>query len=406
MENRVLIIHVIAKLELGGAQRVVLETIKRLDSERFESVLITGSQGPLVEEAKSLRQVKLHFLRELKRELDPWGDLIAVLKIRNILRREVRSLSSLGSLRPEASGLKACISPPIIVHTHGSKAGLLGRIAARLAGMPVVFHTVHGFAFHDFQPKVVKRAIVIAERLCAKFTTLLIAVSTATREKGLREKIGDRSKYTVLYPGAVLDEFVRVTVDLREKKRELGLHADLPVVGTISCFKPQKAPLDFVKVAARVLSFYPDVQFVAVGDGVLRGEVERLSERLGVRGKVHLLGWRTDVPQIVPLFDVFLLTSLWEGLPIVFAETMSQGIPSVATRVDGTPEAVIDGVTGFLAPAHGVEALAEKVLVLLRDREMRLLMGDRGRERAGKFDIGRMVTELEKLYLSLSRTSW
>ncbi len=383
MERKALIVHVIAKLELGGAQRVVLETARRLDRECFESVLITGSQGLLVEEAKSLRGVRTHFLPEFVREVHPLKDLLALFRIRDILSAEARR-----------------VMRPIIVHTHGSKAGVLGRVAARLAGIPTVMHTIHGFAFHQFQPEVVKTAIVSIERFCAKLTTILIAVSRATREKGLRERIGDRSKYVVVYPGTVLDQFLRVKVNRKEKKEELGLDPDLPVVGTVSCFKPQKAPLDFIRVAAKVLKSFPRVQFVAVGDGVLRGEVEELISRLRLTGRIHLLGWRRDVSQIVPLFDVFLLTSLWEGLPIVFAEVMSQSVPAVATSVDGTSEAVTDGVNGFLAPPHQVEALADKVLLLLRQKDTRLRMGARGRQTIGKFDIGRMVEEIERLYLS------
>jgi len=391
MKTRV--IHIIAKLELGGAQKVVLETIRRLDPQRFESVLITGSEGLLVEEAVRIGQdhnIKIYFLPHLLREIRPLQDLRALLNIKKILRQIRNS---------EIGNRKSYLRNPVIVHTHGSKAGVLGRIAAKMANVLIIVHTIHGFAFHEFQNTWMKRFYVLLERFCGKFTTILIAVSNATQRKGLLERIGSPSQYRVIPPGTVLDKFLQEKVDPKEKRRELGIQSEVPVVGTITCFKPQKAPLDFIQVARGVTQSLPNCQFVVVGDGELREEIEGLIQRLGLVENVKLLGWRWDVPEVLSTFDLFLLTSLWEGLPLVHGEVMSEGKPIVATRVEGTPEAIVDGVNGFLVKPRDIDGMVDRVLHLLRDESLRKRMGDEGRKRAGMFDIQKMVERIEEVYL-------
>ncbi|MCH7760995.1 glycosyltransferase family 4 protein [candidate division TA06 bacterium] len=371
---KIRVVHIIAKLELGGAQRVVLETIRRLDRKQFESVLITGKEGILVDEAKRIGQelnIKTYFLPQLLREIRPIQDLRALYAIKQILRAS--------SIQHPASR--------IIVHTHGSKAGVLGRFAAKMARVPVIIHTIHGFSFHDFQNLWIKKLYIGLERFCGKFTTVLVAVSRATQKKGLRVRIGGPFQYRVIPPGTRIEEFLHVKVDPNEKKKELGIPVDVKVVGTITCFKPQKAPLDFIQVAKGVIGTLPDCRFLIVGDGELRGEVEKMIQEFGLADHVKLLGWRRDVPEVLSTFDLFLLTSLWEGLPLVYGEVMSEGKPIVATRVDGTPEVIEDGVNGYLVEPRDIKGMVDRVLRLLKDDGLRKKMGEAGRKRAGQFDV-------------------
>jgi glycosyltransferase involved in cell wall biosynthesis len=390
---KIRVIHIIAKLELGGAQRVILETIRRLNPKLFESILITGKEGILVEEAVRIGKtlnIKTYFLPHFRREIRPFHDLRALFTIKNILQ-EFRT-------PPALSGIEGHPASMIIVHTHGSKAGVLGRIAAKLAGIPIVLHTIHGFAFHDFQNSWVRRLYISVERFCGKFTTILVAVSKATQRKGLLAKIGSPFQYRVVPPGAVLEEFLHVKVDPLVKKGDLGIPKESPVVGTITNFKPQKAPLDFIHVARDVKQVVSDCRFVMVGDGELRGEVEGLVKQYGLSDNVILLGWRRDVPEVLSVFDLFLLTSLWEGLPLVHGEVMSEGKPIVATRVDGTPEVIDDGVNGFLVDPKDIKGMVDRVLRLLKDDGLRKKMGEEGKKRAGRFDIQSMVEKIEVLY--------
>jgi len=372
-------IHVIAKLELGGAQRIVIETARRLKG--YRNVLLAGEEGPLTREALSLEGVETCLLTSLKREIHPFYDFLSLLSIGRIISREV------------ARGRE------VIVHSHGSKAGVLARIAGRAARASGVVHTIHGFAFHEYQPRFTRLFYVLVERFCARFCDRLVAVSRATMRKGLGEKIGTPEKYRVIYP-AILEEHFRLEpFDVASKRKEIGIDASSPVVGTVCCFKPQKAPLDFVEMARMVNAAVPEARFVMVGDGVLMEDVKRSLDRNKLLSLFRLLGWREDVPDIVAALDVFVLTSLWEGLPMVHAEAMSKGKPVVATSVDGTPEAVLDGVNGFLAPPGDVNRLAERVILLLKDPELRDKMGKAGRRIAfPTFSMDRLVRDITALY--------
>jgi glycosyltransferase involved in cell wall biosynthesis len=376
------IVHIITKLELGGAQQNTLFTIEHLNRERFQPYLIANNEGILVSEAIALKGVKTFLLPELIREINPFMDMKALFKINGILR----------SLKKNNAAM--------IVHTHSSKAGILGRWGARLAGADIIIHTIHGFGFHDYQSSLLRAFIILLEKLTAMITDKFIAVSRANIQKGAEKGIFSKRKATLIRSGIELEDFRGVKVNTGEKKKELGVEPSLPLVTMIGCLKPQKAPLDYVEVAHLVLH-KEDAQFILVGDGILRKTVEKRVEELAVGERFKLLGWRRDIAQILAVTDIFVLTSLWEGLPRVLPQAMIMGIPIVATGVDGTPEAVSDGINGFLLEPHDIKGMAEKIVYLLRHSDKAQDMGEKGKAMVGEFDIGKMVTEQEKLYLKL-----
>ena len=378
------VVHIITKLELGGAQQNTLFTVAHLDRERFRPYLITNNKGILVSEAMALKDIKTFFLPELIREINPVMDMRALFKIRGILR----------SLKKNDSGM--------IVHTHSSKAGILGRWGARLAGADVIIHTIHGFGFHDHQSSLIRAFIILLEKLTATITDKFIAVSQTNIQTGIDKGIFPIQKATLIRSGIVLEEFSRIRVNKGNKKKELGVAPNHPLVAMIGCLKPQKAPLDYVEVAHLVLQ-EKDAYFILVGDGILREKVEKQMAARGLGERLKLLGWRRDIPEILAATDIFVLTSLWEGLPRVLPQAMIMGIPIVATNVDGTPEAVTDGLNGFLVDPHDVRRMAEKIVYLLNHSEKARAMGVRGKDMVGEFDIGKMVNDQEKLYLSLLR---
>jgi len=375
-------IHIIAKLELGGAQRIAIETARRLKG--FRNILISGTEGPLVQEAKDLKGVETYLFPCLRREIHPGLDFLSFLIIGRLISKEV------------ARGRE------VVVHSHGSKAGVLARFAARAARASAVVHTVHGFAFHEYQATPVRIAYVLVERMCAKFCDVLVAVSNSTVLKGLREKIGTRDQYVVINPAITDEHFEEIEFDAGLKKKDLGIEESALVVGTVCCFKPQKAPLDFVKAAESVHKVLPGVEFVMVGDGVLMSDVRRAISQKNLEDVFHLLGWRDDVVVIINTFDVFVLTSLWEGLPMVHAEAMCSAKPVVATSVDGTPEVVTDGVSGFTVPPKDIRSIADRVITLLEDEQLRKRMGEAGKKLVSpRFTMDRLVSDVSSLYQRL-----
>jgi glycosyltransferase involved in cell wall biosynthesis len=229
---------------------------------------------------------------------------------------------------------------------------------------------------------------------------MFIAVSQASIKKGVARGIFPKKKATLIRSGIELEKFTGIRIKQQEKKKELGIEPSLPLVTMIGCLKPQKAPLDYVEVAHQVLQ-ERKAHFILVGDGELRQKVEKKAVQWGLKDKFKLLGWRRDIPELLAATDIFCLTSLWEGLPRVLPQAMALGVPIVATGVDGTSEAVIHNVNGFVAKPRDTKTMAKRIIYLLDHPEEAKNMGRQGKKMVGKFDIWQMVREQEDLYLKL-----
>ena len=389
--NRTKVVHISTKLDLGGAQQNTLFTVAHLARSRYDPVLISGTNGLLVEDAKKLDDVKVYLLTELVREIRPIKDLIALFKIRNILKE----------LKKDNVKIESESNSQIIVHTHSVKAGVLGRWAAYMAGVKIIISSIHGFSFNDYQPSLVRAFYIYLEKLTSIITTKFVAVSNADIEKGIRNKIFTKDKVRLIRSGIDISRFMNKNHNRLGKRKELGIEVEIPVVAMIACFKPQKSPLDFVKVAKIISDEIPDACFLIVGDGVIRSKIENLIEKISMEDKIILLGWRRDIPEILSCIDILVLTSLWEGLPRVFPQAMASGIPVVATEVDGAPEAIKNGVTGFLLQPRDIKGMAERIISLIRNPDRAREMGEEGRKSVGEFDIWKMVEQQEELYTSL-----
>jgi len=376
-EDKINLLYVVTKLELGGAQKQLLSLIKGVNPERFNLLLFTGQEGLLVKEASSIPHLKLKRCRFLKRSIHPFKDLLALINLYLFIKK-----NNIG-----------------IVHTHSSKAGILGRLAAKLAGVKAIVHTVHGWSFHDYQPVFLRKLFILLERFTALFTDKLIVTSYYDQAKGLKNRIGTQAKYSLIRYGIDYAEF---NINDFSVRRELGLNSNDLVVGMIACFKPQKCPQDFIKLACLVTRSSLKVKFVLVGDGILRPKIERLISRFNLEQNVILTGWRRDIPRVLSAFDVFVLTSLWEGLPITVLEAMAAGKAVIATDTGGIREVVSQGKTGFLVQPHDLEGLAKKLISLLIENELRMRIGSLAQESL-KYDfiVNNMINNTELLYASL-----
>jgi glycosyltransferase involved in cell wall biosynthesis len=376
------LLHIITKLELGGAQKTALELVGNLDRNKYHLFLISSREGMLLEEALKIPDLQIYLVPSLKRYISPISDLKALLSIVRFIKKNNIH----------------------IVHTHSSKAGIIGRWAARFAGVPVIIHTIHGFGFHDNQNWFTRKLYISLERSAAKFTDILVAVSESDISKGLRNRIGHRGKYRLIRYGIRLDEFLNNHIDIDDKRRRLGIDPASRVVGMVACLKPQKSPLDFIKAASLVKRSVPEAKFLLIGDGALRRKSENLIRRLKLQRDIRLLGWRRDIADIMRALDVFVLTSLWEGTPLVFLEALASGLPIVATRVDGGPEIVKDQINGFLVPPRDHKMLAEKIITLLSQKQLRQKMGQAGWQMMDKsFDVSTMIKRTEEVYLEIKQ---
>ena len=287
-----------------------------------------------------------------------------------------------------------------IVHTHSSVAGVLGRMAAASMKVPVIIHHVHGWGLQEGMSKALQSTYVGLERLCAKYTTRMIAVSEPTLQKGLQLNICPEGKFKLIYNGISLDRF-RKKHDREQICIELGLNPSCKIVGMVGRLDKQKNPLDFIKASALVAQQYANVQFIIVGDGALRNDCECLIRTLNIGDRIRLVGYRSDVERMYNIMSVFALSSLWEGLPIVFQEAMTAGKPIVANDVDGASDVVHEGETGYLVAPHHPEEMAERILTLLQHEDQCRRMGEKARKYAECFSVNVMTRSIEMLYREL-----
>ncbi|MFH1062350.1 MAG: glycosyltransferase family 4 protein [Candidatus Omnitrophota bacterium] len=373
--EKVRVLHIITNLALGGAQKNALYTLDNLDSNKYEKYFISAPWGGLFEDIEQYKGINFYFLNCLKRRIAPLNDLFVFFALRRYMRKHKIS----------------------IVHTHSSKAGIIGRWAAKFAKVPIIIHTVHGWSFHEHMSKPLKALYVFLEQRAAKITSRFIIVSSSDKQKGLAHQIGTAQQYELIRYGIEISKFYKPDSSVEKKAKQ--------VVGMIACLKPQKNPLDFIKAAAIISKTNKAVEFMCVGDGCLRPKIEREIKRNALSSQLSLLGWRKDIPDLIAAMDIVVLCSLWEGLPIALLEAMAAAKPIVAYDSDGIREAVLNNKNGYLVEPGDVQGLAKKIQELLDDQLLAKTMGQTGHNllKESEFNARQMMRKIEALYAKLLR---
>jgi len=387
------IARVITRLNVGGpAAHVVLAT-KHLESLGFKTTLITGNLAPGERRADELiaeLDESPVVLEKLGRDVSIVHDVATLIRLVRIFREQ----------------------KPDIVHTHTSKAGALGRLAAWIARVPVRVHTYHGLVFSRHFSPMRSRIYIWLERLLARLTTRLIAISPTQKIDLVRQfRIAPEAQIKCIPLGLDLERFLKQPSPSFTLRRELGLSADDYLVGWVGRLAPIKDPFLLVEVAKRVVEMVPSCHFAVAGDGELRRELENALRRNHLSANVHLLGWRTESHEIYNDFSLVLLTSKNEGTPLVLLETMACGKPFVAPDVGGISDLTFGdcderaGVRYFenaALAARTASSLASAVVRLLEDSRLRRNMGQRAREFvASRYSAERLARDLANLYTQL-----
>jgi glycosyltransferase involved in cell wall biosynthesis len=365
---RVRVLHVITHLGPGGATDNTLLSVAGLDRDRYQVDLAAGP-GALEERARAAAD-RLIVLPGLCRALGRPADLRAAVTLWRLAGRYD------------------------LVHTHTAKAGILGRLAAWARRVPVVVHTIHAFPVNDHMPALERRLLLAVERLAARCAHRVITVCRANGEEAVELRIARPEQLRVVVSGVPVDAVLGG--DGPAARAALGIPAAAPVFGTVTRLMEQKAPLDFVAAARQVLAQLPEAHVLLVGDGPLRPEVEAA---VGDEPRIHLLGHRADVPDLLAAMDVVAFSSLWEGLGRALTEAVLAAKPVVATAVNGVPDLVVDGATGHLVPPGRPDLLAERVLGVLARPDRGAALGAAGAARvAGSFDVQEMLAGLDGVY--------
>lgn len=375
------VLHLITRLSLGGSAQNTIDSVVALDRAGCRTILAAGSAGAeisLVDQARS-RGCRTVLLPALTRAVSPARDLLVLWQVFRLIRREQVAL----------------------VHTHTSKAGFVGRLAAWLARIPVIVHTPHGHIFYGYYGSALTRVFIALERLAARLTDRMVALTGLEMEEHLERGIGRREQFRVIPSGVDLDA-IRLGAPPHETARaRLGVDSETRLLVGVGRLEPVKGFQSLVKALPLILSVVPSARLLLVGEGSLRPVLEADARTLGVADRVGIVGVRSDVAAFLAAADLVVVPSLNEGMGRVLVEAMALGRPVVATRVGGIPAVVADGETGALVPPDDPPALALAVSELLKDPGLRQQMGEAGYLRAEQFSLPVMESLLLELYRRL-----
>jgi glycosyltransferase involved in cell wall biosynthesis len=379
------IVHVITRLIIGGAQENTLLTVEGLHHHYHDDVtLITGPaegpEGDLFDRAAQLG-LKVEVFPELVRPIRPNVDLKAYQRLRAAFRR----------LEPE------------VVHTHSSKAGILGRAAAWHERVPAVVHTIHGMPFGEFETPLKNRLYIVLERWAARRCHAIVSVCDAMTEQALAAGIGRPEQFLTVYSGMDADAFLNPPRSRDDVRRELGLVGDEVAFATVARLFELKGHDDIVAVAATVLASNPKVRFVWIGDGILRDNLIAELERRDIRDAFILTGLvpPNRIPELLGAVDAVIHPSLREGLARVLPQALLVGRPVISYDIDGAREVVFPE-TGILLKPRDLDGLRQAILKLAASSETRAAMGREGRSRFGEqFRHETMTRRLRSLYQRL-----
>jgi glycosyltransferase involved in cell wall biosynthesis len=363
------VLHIINTAEIGGGGEHLLNLTRGLVPQGFSSQAVVGRDGPFSE--------RLRRAGVAVEVVGPLG-VAAPLRLASLLRT----------------------SPPAVLHLHGSRAGFLGSLAARMAGVRPVVYTAHALAFHRPLPPGLHALAGRAEAVTGRLADRVICLTTGDCEAIIRRGV-PRERIAVIPNGIDPDRFAPSdAAAVRDAcRRELGLRADDVAITMVARLVPQKDPLSFVRMARSVADQIPEARFLLVGDGPLRPQVEAEVRTQGLDGRLRLTGFRDDIPALLAAADLVVSPSLWEGLPLLALEAMAAGKPLVATDLPGHAEVIAHGETGLLVPAGDPSLLSAAVAELVRSPEGRRAMGERGRERLrARFTLAHMIESTALVY--------
>ncbi len=369
----------ILEATVGGTRKHLTDLILNLDKTKFQVTLICSTlrdktyREDIDKMVKSGGQVEII---QMYRKIHLLADFIALLKMYSLMRRERYD----------------------IVHAHSSKAGFLGRLAARLAHIPVIIYSPHAYAFQSYRFGMLKFFYKILERFVGLFTDLIVAISESEKGITIDNRIIDPGKIVVVENALNLDDF-EFDVDIDIEREKLGIQPREKVVITVGDFRPQKGYPYFIKSCAEVVKTVPNSKFLLVGKGRMRDRLETLVQYLGLNKRFLFVENCQDVRVLYMISDLFVLSSLWEGLPYAVLEAMATGKPVVATDIGGVRDVVKDGITGYLVPPKDTARMAKTIVELLNNPDKAEGMGEKGRlEIEKRYQLRQRMRKIEALY--------
>lgn len=378
-KRKISVLHIITHLDVGGAQDNTILTCENLDKSLYDVWLVAAFEGRWISRVNRMNGVHLVNIPSLKREINPFKDLKSFFQLLKLLSRHHFT----------------------IIHTHSSKPGFIGRVTAALTGKSFIIHTIHGFPFNDFMPRIKRSLYVWIEKLLGSVTDYLITVSKLNLEKAENLKIYPKRKFVNIYSGIDFKKYLSNNDhDLAKNIREqLELGPECKLIGAVGRLSIQKDPLTLISAMPKILSAVPDAHVLLVGDGELADDCRQLAYQLNVQSNLHFLGFRDDIPALLKVLDLFVLTSRWEGLGRALTEAILLKIPVVVTKVEGVPELVENHVTGRLVEPANPDQFAQAVIEVFANYRLHKAMAEKAFTYVwDNFSVEKMVGDIEHLY--------
>ncbi len=381
--RKIRVLRLFSRLNIGGPAIHVILATAGLDSRRYESHLVVGREGQREGNFFDLAHAKgvsFRVIPSFVRRISPILDLITLVRLYRLMKR----------------------GRPDIVHTHTAKAGALGRIAARMAKVPVVVHTFHGSVFQGYFDTLSSHVFQLIETSLAGWTDMVVSVSPRVAEELERRQVAPRRKIEVIYLGLELDRYQHLDEYRGNLRHELGVSRDVPLIGCVGRLAPIKDLPTLFRAMVNLNNSQPDAILLVVGDGPERQNLELEAYRLGISSNVRFLGFRRDLERIYADIDLAVNCSINEGTPVALIEAMSSGVPVVATSVGGTPDLLRGGLLGKLVPATDPKRLSDAMFDVLEQRERSLGLAQKARCQVLKqFRAQRLLSDLDNLYTRL-----
>lgn len=362
--KKIRIVHIQLLPLLSGAQNVMLSILQALEQDKYDIYVISKPNGPLVQKVNELGYTHLP-INSFRRNISLY-DIKTLFDLIKIFKKYKFD----------------------IVHTHSSKPGFIGRIAARIAGVPKIVHTVHGFPFHPYQKILIKKFYQSMEKFAGLFCDNIVFVNNSEREAAIADHLIKPEKAITIYNGIEIPK-----MELQKKTK-----GDKFIIGSCLRFWRQKNIIDTIEAAIRVCKENENIQFIFIGDGELYKSAENMVNNSGFKNRIQLPGWQKNASEWLQKFDVFLLYSKWEGLPLSILEAMSFGLPIVASDIKGNNELVSDA-NGILVPINDIDRLTSVLLSLPDEKEKLREWGENSRKLIKeKFDLTDFIRKYKNVY--------
>ncbi len=390
IQKNLKILHIITVFSIGGATENTLLTVRGFIKKGYKVDILTGpnisSEGDMYELGKKFG-VNVITLSTLKRKIHFFYDLISLFKIYRFIRKNEYN----------------------VVHTHSSKAGIIGRIAAKMARTPIIIHTIHGLPFHAYQNLFLNKLYVLIEKIGARLSDKIITVTYKIVNDSLKNGIGFKDKFKVVRSGLDISTFTKNDFDIEEVRKRLGISKEDIVVGKIARFSELKGHKYLIDAIKKIISSNPRVKVLLVGSGELENKIKGVVKDLNLEQNIIFTGLieYEKVPEIISALDILVHTSLLEGLPRVFPQAFLLRKPVVSFDIDGASEVVLNNETGFLVEPKNSEQLAEAIIKLINDQKLRERFGENGYNLVREnWSQEKMVDDLELIYSQLENNTF